>query len=122
MYNWLDFPYDDTATAAQCEHSHWIQYNPFIAAKNRIRSHTVWTDLKKYTNIILNFDSSVTHSSPSQILPQLTEQQTSGYPVNSVCLFFPQSFLSSGSTISQMEGQTLQVGRQNFPKNCMKIK
>ena len=31
----------------QCEHSHWIQYNPFIAAKkNRCRCRTVWTDLK----------------------------------------------------------------------------
>ena len=66
MYNYLDFSRDDaaaatqngfqtilfgttpatTSTAAQYEHSHWIQCNTFVAEKNRSRSRIVWTDLK----------------------------------------------------------------------------
>ena len=58
----LDFLHDAAATAAQngfrthllmapllqlqqCEHSHWIQCNPFVVAKNHSHIRTVWTGL-----------------------------------------------------------------------------
>ena len=68
MFHYLDFVHDATATATQngfwthlpvaplrqlqqCEHSHWIQCNSFVVAKNHSHSCTVWTDLKRVKTI-----------------------------------------------------------------------
>ena len=65
MFHYQDFLHDAAAIAAQNgfrthllegllpqlqhhEHSHWIQCNPFVAAKNCSHSRTVWTGLKGY--------------------------------------------------------------------------